>query len=216
MKDKKEKQMEKKKGKMEVTEKKIEVAGNEYTVHHLTDGLEEMVDDLLDKNKSYVLFGNPGTGKTYSLHQIKKRIDTIGLNIQSVHSLVRYTALESIETAKRKVLDSIEYCGYIIIDDLGHERINIRDYNDKYTMMEELICDTIYPKWEEYRGSDKEPKVYITSSRSLDELLDIYGSMTMCRLLEMCTFIDVDTEDLRTWPTDEFIKHLEQLNDIKE
>ena len=43
-----------------------------YRIIHLTSGLEEMIELLLNRDRSYLLYGRPGTGKTTSLNLLKK------------------------------------------------------------------------------------------------------------------------------------------------
>lgn len=197
-----------KKGNMKVKKGILAVDGKKHTILHLTDGLEEMVDTLLDNNKSYILYGKPGTGKTYSIKQIKKSLDRNALYINSAPELASLTSRSGIEAAKAKVLNSIEYAGYIIIDDLGSERTNSNHYGDESPVMEEIICETIYRKWEEYKESGKPLKVYLTSNLNQKGLIEKYGERTMSRLVQMCTFVFVDCEDLRV--SDE----LDWLNEI--
>jgi len=168
-----------------------------YRIIHLTSGLEEMIELLLNRDRSYLLYGRPGTGKTTSLNLLKKYLKKNILRINSSTELNTLAARYGIDEVIKNINSYIEYDNYIIIDDLGSERINANHYGNNIPVMELLICDIIYRKWEESKNTSRPLKLFITTNYNIETLKEKYGERTISRLFQMCTPVDVDMKDKR-------------------
>lgn len=181
------------------------INNKDYNIIKLTEGLEDMITSLLQRNSSYLLYGKPGTGKTYNLKKIKERLGKKAIYKFNASDLVSLSTREGINAAISEINKSIEFGRYVVIDDLGAENTIATHFGASYSVIEDLINTVIYPKWESTKDSNKPLKVYITSNLNLSSLLEKYGLRTVDRLTQMCAFVLVDTEDLRESQSTEFI-----------
>jgi DNA replication protein DnaC len=154
-------------------------ANDRYT--QATIGL--MAQWLLSPRQGILLRGNVGVGKTTMLYAIQST-----LRYLSKCTLTIKTASEITSAAKDCPTDYQAYCKAQIlgIDDLGTEPSSVKQYGNelspivemidkRYTLnLPTLITTNLIPK-----GKD-------------DEIADRYGSRTLDRLREMCSFLTYD------------------------
>lgn len=149
----------------------------------------------LDPNKGYVLFGNPGVGKTFAMNE-EAKTQKIGWGHPALPSV--YSDLKDLSA--KYIFSKCELMGssYLTqfaedhdmwLDDLGFEPTECVSYGTKFIPMQDLIFyrHKIFPR----------KKTNFTTNYSLDQLGEKYGPAIISRLKEMCNLIIVTGEDRR-------------------
>lgn len=140
--------------------------------------------------KSYFLYGDIGTGKTYEAAGLAREALRQGLTTRFYSMARLFDAILGYDRHDPSdyTLSSIRNCGFLVIDDLGKEKLT----EWKYEQLFEVI-DHRY-------GHEK--MTCITSNYSLSELADkwgenIGGQAIVSRIAEMCSVVKLTGEDRR-------------------
>ena len=134
--------------------------------------------------KGIFLFGNTGTGKTYTLYAIANALKDMFKEAevyswQEVLFEVKRTFGSNVQTP----IDHMKRDEYILLDDVGVEK----DTEWSQEMFYMVIN----------RAYMKETPVFISTNLSIEEFGKKYGDRVMGRLEEMCDFIQLKGEDRR-------------------
>ena len=133
----------------------------------------------LDPNKSLLLMGRPGVGKTYFIKQ------WIAHHGRAIHELSAY----DIELKFKRSVDvstpSFSFSD-MLIDDLGIESTHVNIYGTVYYPLKQVL----FERHREYLGSSK-LLTHITTNLNIKQIRERYDERILDRLFEMCNFVVV-------------------------
>lgn len=163
-------------------------------LEHLTD-VSVLESAGLDPNKGYLLFGNPGVGKTSAMRE-EAKTQKIGWghpNLPSVYSDFRDLSSKFLfskcEQMGSNYLNQFSEDHEMWLDDLGFEPTECNSFGTKFIPMQDLIFyrHKLFPR----------RKTNFTTNYTIEQLEQKYGSAIVSRLREMCNFIIVTGKDRR-------------------
>lgn len=124
--------------------------------------------------KGLFLFGNTGSGKTYTLHAVKNRIGF--KNVENwVELLFELKGKFNIKDGVTTLIDSLTESQYIFLDDVGAEKQSEWSQEMLY-----LIINRAY---------NYEKTLFITTNLDEKEFQDKYGDRIFDRIQEICSVI---------------------------
>ena len=145
----------------------------------------------LNPNKGYILFGNPGVGKTYAMRE-EAKTQKVGWGHPALYGfkdLSSKSIFAKCETLGPNYLNQFCEDHEMWLDDLGFEPTECNSYGTKFIPMQDLIFNRhkLFPL----------RKTRFTTNYTPDQLETKYGKAIISRLTEMCNFIVVTGEDRR-------------------
>lgn len=147
--------------------------------------VRDCIEKIRETRKGIYLWGPVGSGKTYAIYAIKKRLQDMGIRTKI------YSAPEMFDKIRddfdHKDSYNLEHIlanrGVLIIDDLGAEKAS------------EWISETMF-RIVNKRYEEMLPTI-ITSNLELGELTDRLGDRIPSRIAEMCDVIKLEGKDRR-------------------
>lgn len=143
------------------------------------------IEDLLKNKIGLYLYGNCGTGKTYSLYAIYKnfRLNKIKCRIENTVELLRLFKKDFNDKYSNNFEEYLEYTGVLFIDDIGAEK------NSEF--VDETLYHLINTRYE------KMLPTFFTSNLSLKELAEKNGDRLVSRIAGMCEILKLEGKDKR-------------------
>lgn len=149
----------------------------------------------LNPDKSILLMGKTGVGKTYSivkLHNLMPPLHeryNLSSNLLEANDIVnKYAVWYSSGMKTKHPLDYMnEY--NLVIDDLGNEQEKIVIYGSEVYPIKQLLV--------ERHKSRKLLRTHITTNLDVDSLYKRLDDRIMSRLYEMCNFVELTGTDYR-------------------
>jgi DNA replication protein DnaC len=134
------------------------------------------------------VFGPPGVGKTHAVAAIvnsciKQEYSAIFQSVPELLSRLRATYRSRSEVTEENLLDELNECDLLVLDDIGAEKWS--------EWVEEKLYSII-----DMRYRQKKPLI-ITSNYSLDDFNKAIGFRAMDRLIEVSTLIELEAESYR-------------------
>ena len=146
----------------------------------------ERFGEFCEENMGLLLWGAPGTGKTFAASCIANSlIDSLAPVMQTSFSKI-IAELQADSKSTRQILDGLGQYDVLILDDLGTER------QSPYAL--QLMYDVV-----DARYNDRKPLI-VTTNLSLSDLKnppDMAHQRIFGRIQEMCTPIRFDGENRR-------------------
>lgn len=141
--------------------------------------------DLVKGKIGLYLYGNCGTGKTYSLYAIYKNFRLCKLNceIENTVELLRLFKKDFNDKFSNNFEYYLEYTGVLFIDDIGAEK------NSEF--VDETLYHLINTRYE------KKLVTFFTSNLSLKELAEKNGDRLVSRIAGMCEILKLEGKDKR-------------------
>jgi len=134
------------------------------------------------RKKGLLLFGNPGTGKSFAVKVIAA--------FRKIHLYTCDELEEKHAESKEAFWQIIKEPKDIIIDDLGTES-EVNDFGNKFELFEKAINER-HRLFERY-GT----RTLITANMSGEAIKERYSERIYSRLHEMCECVNATGEDLR-------------------
>jgi len=147
------------------------------------------VFDLLGKKKSFMLFGDVGTGKTHTAYAIANHMNQPTepkvkvMNLPETMSYLRENMTLGLIETQLRFQEEIGFTKYLVLDDLGAEKAT--------DWAKETIYSIINHRYEEMLPT------IVTSNLSLGQLSSHLGERIASRLAEMCEVVELSGKDRR-------------------
>ena len=134
----------------------------------------------LEEDKGLFIFGDTGTGKTYTLHAIANNRNERVDNFVDLLSTFRDSIVQGWYHDKL-----IEYANKerIYIDDMGAEKMS--------DFVHEFVYSLLNKRYERMK------RTVISTNLTLDDFKKRYGDRILSRIMEMCVLIELGGEDRR-------------------
>ena len=151
----------------------------ESTKENLPENVKKAIKKAIDKNKGLFIYGDTGTGKTYTCHAIAKNKGKVE---NFVYLLIEYRDY----LQKGHYYDQIKYLvdqEYLFIDDIGSEKTS--------DFVIEFLYMVINKRYENMK------RTVLTTNLSLEDFSERYGDRILSRITEMCVLVELKGEDKR-------------------
>lgn len=146
--------------------------------------IDKRIVALLKKSKKGLfIFGNTGTGKTYTLYAIKHRYQEMGRKAVIENWVDLLLELRDRVNYLRTAIEETLEPDILMFDDLGSEKQTEWSQEVLY-----MIVNKCY---------EREKKVFISTNLSLDQFSANYGDRIFSRLMEMCECFEMKGDDRR-------------------
>ena len=147
----------------------------------------EKVKKLLEEDRGCYFFGGAGTGKTYLLYAIYKRLRTVNIrarvwNVPDELANLRLNYGEQGQ-GERGIDDEIRESAILLVDDFGAEKATEWNTEIMYRMIN-------------FRYENMLP-TFFASNLSLQALAERSGDRLASRIAEMCDVVEMDGKDRR-------------------
>ena len=149
--------------------------------------VREFTDEFREKGGNLLLWGGPGTGKTFMTHCIAKElldksVPVVYLTAEQLFSVMAEDTFSGREDAAGK-MDTVNACDLLIIDDLGTELTNRFTVSGLFNCLNERII----------AGKS----TVISTNLSLDDLRELYSERVTSRILGNFRIRRFPGDDLR-------------------
>lgn len=165
----------------------FEVDEHNKQFFNLTKQYVDRFNEMKEKNLGLLLFGAPGTGKTYiafciANELINRMVPVIAISSIGILNKIKETYKKYGNEGEIEVINSLKNASLLILDDLGAE--NSTDW------AREKIYEII-----DSRYRDKKP-IIVTTNLKLEQLMEKMAGgdkvyRTYDRIIEMCTPVEV-------------------------
>ncbi|MCK5022779.1 MAG: ATP-binding protein [Candidatus Aenigmarchaeota archaeon] len=153
---------------------------NKATTENLDEKTKEAIEDAITKQKGIFIFGDTGTGKTYTMHALanhkKVYVDNWVILLSKFRDLMQ----------KGEYFMSIHDFtneDYVFIDDIGAEKTS--------DFVVEFLYTIINKRYENMK------RTVLSTNLTLEDFGERYGDRILSRIAEMCIFLELKGEDQR-------------------
>lgn len=149
------------------------------TTENLSHNIKKAVETSIKENKGLFIYGDTGTGKTYTLNALAKGRGEVE-NFVALLAEFRDAIQKGVYWDKLKEFVAQEY---LFIDDIGAEKIS--------DFVIEFVYLIVNKRYENMKRS-----VFATNL-TLEDFQKRYGDRILSRISEMCVLVELKGEDKR-------------------
>jgi len=162
------------------------------TIENIPEAIRKTFEKLPD-DKGLMLWGSPGTGKTYSLCAIARKHfydgwDVARVTYEMLALQIRKTYQEGSKTTELDIIKPLIEVDRLILEDVG-TTISIGQQESDFSLRTFLLL--LDQRLEHYRAT------FVSSNKSIEELGKSFDQRIASRLQEACEVIQLKGQDRR-------------------
>lgn len=146
---------------------------------NLDDKTKEAIQKAIDEDKGLFIYGDTGTGKTYTIYALSLRKSNVNNFIELLIEYRDYMQKGFYYENLTELLNQ----DYLFIDDIGSEKTS--------DFVIEFLYMIVNKRYENMK------RTVFTTNLTLEDFKNRYGDRILSRIAEMCILLELKGEDKR-------------------